>query len=83
VTRVAFTLTNAARMLVTSPLTIRDLVVTANSFLSLGTNSLTVSSLEHDLTDRAKRARGPTNMVDHYEQIRWVGTANGTTFIIR
>jgi hypothetical protein len=66
--------TNGAALGVTTNAEVGNILVYADSSLTLGSNKLAVFAVEHNLEDLADGELGPTNHVDHYDQILWLGS---------
>jgi len=61
-----------------------DILVYEDTSLVLGPYLMYVDSLEHHIDDLSQKGPGgPTNAVDHYNQIIWVGLPPGSMLLIR
>lgn len=74
--------TNKAVVELTEDLIVGNLLIFTNSSLVLSSYTLTVKSSEHNLANQTDSTPGPTNRVDHYDQIVWQPDSNGGTFFI-
>ena len=61
-----------------------DLLVYTNTTVTLTNMNLYVDKVEHHLDDvTRKKAGGPTNAVDHYDQVIWIGLPRGSLLLLR
>jgi len=71
-------------MRIWTDLYVGDLLIYTNTRVTLTNMNLYVDKLEHHLDDATeKKAGGPTNAVDHYEQIIWTGLPPGSFLLLR
>jgi len=72
------------RFRISGDLYVGQLLVYTNTTVTLTNMYLYVDQLEHHLDDATKRrAGGPTNAVDHYDQIIWYGLPVGSMILVR
>ncbi len=82
-TNTVLRLQSRARVVLRSNLQVRDLEVSANSYLVTGAYKLYVKALEHNLDNPAVKGKGSTTMVDTYANIVWIGSQPGTVLLLR
>jgi hypothetical protein len=71
-------------MRVMADLYVGDLLVYDSTTITLGIYTMYVDSAEHHLDDRAQpNAGGPTNNVDDYSHIVWIGAYPGTVIMFQ
>jgi hypothetical protein len=64
-------------------LVVGDIIAYTNTIITLGVYTMYVNAVEHYIDDLSQRGvGGPTNVVDNYQQILWVGLPRGTVFML-
>ena len=70
------------RLALTTNAVVKNILITTNASLVLGTLELTVKTLEHPLDRLDGEGAGATNRVDHYAQILWALPPRGTLLMV-